>query len=303
MMHASLHAMVQHYSPYQSLNQQSSSLDIDRLASVELHENNYKIISHGCSINITVDQSLGTERLLQYGFPCEGVSTLSERGWHISEEPTMLQDRIVAELSRRIGTIPEEIDIPTLSRKLGVEIPTEDTAFDRKDAYLFREQIKKDIAEHKKDHEEKVAARGYKSNTRMLPPTPPTPTLPETLLNPPTDLSTLAPKTDPRRRVYQIQPSRSPKSITEQTIQWSTASEVFFTPRAVEGPPARRIVVSPLELSESEYLDDKPSLKPEASKSSTQRSVNVKKDKDMKSRMEQQKRIMQILRATGDDRI
>ena len=282
--------MLTHYSPYRSLSHNNSStdesrLDIERLANIELHLNKYKIISYGCSINVSDDQSLGTERLLHYGFPCEGISTLYERGWDKMEPPDILQDRIVAELSTRIGTYPEGVDIPTLSRKLKAEIPTEDTAFDRKAAYLHREGRKRKL--------EAQAQQQYAVTRSSVDP----PSVQE-ISSLPIFESSLS--REPRR-VQQIEETRSSKSILEQTIQWSTSSEVFFVPLAVEGPPPRRIVVSPLELSESEYLDDIPTSSSAESLSSQSKKVN--EEKDMESIMEQQKRIMRTLRASGEDRI
>lgn len=49
-----------------------------------------------------------------------------------------------------------------------------------------------------------------------------------------------------------------PNKVLEQTIQWSTSAEIFFTPHTVEAKDVRRTVVSPRELQDEQYLGDLP---------------------------------------------
>lgn len=282
MMYKSLDSLVNYYSPYSSLRHNEKEernekpLDTARLTAIELHENSYKIISYGCSVNVLDDQSLGTERLLQHGFPCEGISTLTERGWDKKEAPNLVQDRIVAELTRRIGTYPEEVDLAFLSRRLKAEIPTEDTAVDKKTG---REQIKP-----------KVEGRQSPSIEFQIPANFIPITTPTSIIQPP-------------RRIQQISQAapKSSKTILEQTIQWSTSNEVFFVPLTKQEPPPRKMVVSPRDIRESEYLDDIPT--PTKSTHTSTDNSKGKKGKEREVMLEQQKRLMQRLRASGEDRL
>lgn len=103
----------------------------ESLTTMELHENSYKIISYGSSINVYAKQTIGSQRLSRYGLSAPTVTTLQERGWVNKEPINIIQDRFVAEMTKRIGTFPEEVDIPFLARKLKAYIPTADLAKDK----------------------------------------------------------------------------------------------------------------------------------------------------------------------------
>jgi hypothetical protein len=150
MMNSSLTAILAHYLPSSGTQMQSAmampftqphiplsplhsstSSPISNLTTIELHENNYKIISYGCSLNVHESQSIGTRRLSRYGFPAPETSSLAEQGWVDQESISLIQDRFVIEMTRRIGTQPEDVDIAFLSRKLKADVPERDVALDK----------------------------------------------------------------------------------------------------------------------------------------------------------------------------
>jgi hypothetical protein len=135
-----LASLIQHYLPNshsQGISSLGTSVPVDSstlhaLTATELHENKYRVISYGFSLNVYEEQLLGTQRLSRCGLPAPEITTLETAGW-INQEPTrLIQMRLVAELTRRIGLEPEEVDIPFLIRKLKADIPVEDLAKDRK---------------------------------------------------------------------------------------------------------------------------------------------------------------------------
>jgi hypothetical protein len=103
----------------------------ESLTTMELHENNYKVISYGSSINVYAKQTIGSSRLSRYGLSAPKVTTLQERGWVNKEPIYTIQDRFVAEMTKRIGTFPEQVDIHFLAQKLKAYIPTADLAKDK----------------------------------------------------------------------------------------------------------------------------------------------------------------------------
>ena len=129
-----------------------------------------------------------------------------------------------------------------------------------------------------------------------------------------------------------------PRKVLEQTIQWSTSAEIFFTPHTVEAKDTRRTVVSPRELQDEQYLGDLPTEPrshsiilnttesdngadtkasttiEEASLSGDIPEINALENNGSEGAgklggaedqvlKEQQKRVMDRLRASGEDRI
>ena len=136
------------------------------------------------------------------------------------------------------------------------------------------------------------------------------------------------------RRLRDDGPPPPPSKVLEQTIRWSTSSEILFTPQMVETKETRRSVVSPRDLQDEEYLGDLPTeQKPRpilleadnldgtetdkkslAVESSDGRETDGTEDRkseeigkasgaENKMLKEQQERVMQRLRASGEDRI
>src|SRR5579859_479539 len=152
MMNSSLNSMLRHYLPnldhtdYQEEPLPSAQATDEPpspgiapeatnllLASTEIHENNYSIISYGCSINVHEDQSIWTQRLDRCGLQGPQITTLSQQNWQNQESYNLIQTRFVAELSQRVGTYPRDVSIHTLSKKLNCTIPTSDVARDRRE--------------------------------------------------------------------------------------------------------------------------------------------------------------------------
>lgn len=103
----------------------------DHLTNIELHENNYKIISYGCSLNIHDSQILYSNRLSRYCISHNPeITSLQSLNWINPEPPHQIQSRFVAEMAQRIGVYPEPITPALLSKKLKVEIPVVDIAKD-----------------------------------------------------------------------------------------------------------------------------------------------------------------------------
>lgn len=129
-----------------------------------------------------------------------------------------------------------------------------------------------------------------------------------------------------------------PRKVLEQTIQWSTSAEIFFTPHTVEAKDTRRTVVSPRELQDEQYLGDLPTeprshsiiLNTTESDSGADTKLSTRIEEASSSRdipetiawennetdgagqlngaenkvlKEQQKRVINRLRASGEDRI
>src|SRR5277367_56522 len=103
----------------------------DTLTSIELHENKYRIVSYGCSLNIHNDQLIGQSRLSRYGFDTPEISTLTTQSWQNQELTPKIQSRIVSQLSRRLNLTPTPISLDLLSTKLHTTIPIADLAIDR----------------------------------------------------------------------------------------------------------------------------------------------------------------------------
>ena len=143
MMDSTLVSIIEHYLPREVQDSSHPGLVqrrlpttpetqlFNKLASTDLHLNKYRIISYGCSLNIRKDQVLWTRRLTRYGIDSPEITSLDNEGW-ISEPTRFLQSRFVAELSQRIGVLPEPVDTTFLARKLKAQIPTKDRARDRR---------------------------------------------------------------------------------------------------------------------------------------------------------------------------
>lgn len=115
----------------------------DTLASTEIHENKYKIVSYGCSLNVRKDQVTGALRFARYGIEAPETSSLETQEWENPEPDYMIQDRLVAEISRRAGVQPEDAELKFLERKLRTKILTKGKAKDqpkRVDPKFFDEQ-------------------------------------------------------------------------------------------------------------------------------------------------------------------
>lgn len=341
------------------------------LANTELHQNNYKIMSYGCSINVHQDQSIWSQRLARYGLPGPQITTLDQQGWINQESIAMVEGRFVAEMSRRLGTEPKDVSIAFLSKKLKTEIPTEDLAKDRKEHVNLptdEETLMKTVQKASwqspqtaKEHAipfqfNAVSLRGReepKENERVLVPSwgqyvkvasldtarfdtfrwrPKLPSsaagtmsvesipfrkdsLARTLLRKARltnadventgfeqNRNTVTATETPKR-----QPSKPPRTVVEQTIQWSTSSDIFFTPLSAETAQPRRTLLSPRDLRDDEYLGDAPGY-PSSMPSETERvPLDIAEKADIQEKrgnmLAQQKRLMEKLRASGEDRL
>lgn len=143
MMDSTLVSIIEHYLPHEVQDYSHPGLVrkrlsitpetqlFNKLASTDVHLNKYRIISYGCCLNIRKDQVLWARRLTRYGIDTPEITSLDNEGW--TYEPTrFLQSRFVAELSQRIGVLPESVDTAFLARKLKARIPTKDKARDRR---------------------------------------------------------------------------------------------------------------------------------------------------------------------------
>jgi len=114
-----------------TFNIPGSELELfDTLTSIELHEHKYKIISYGCSLNVSNDQLEGQSCLSRYGFDSPQQTTLESQSWQNQEPTSIIHSRIVSQLCRRLDLTPNPVDIPFLASKLHTTIPTEDLSFD-----------------------------------------------------------------------------------------------------------------------------------------------------------------------------
>lgn len=104
---------------------------VDTLTSIELHENKYKIISYGCSLNISNDQLEGQYRLSRFGIDSPEQTTLESKSWQNQEPISIVHSRIVSQLCRRLNLSPNPVDIDFLADKLHTTIPTKDLSQDR----------------------------------------------------------------------------------------------------------------------------------------------------------------------------
>lgn len=347
-----------------------------KMTTLELHENSFKIISYGCSLNITSDQSIGTARLSRYGFPCPDTTSLSEQGWVNQEPLSMIHDRFVSEMSQRIGTIPEDVDIPFLARKFKAEIPERDSAVDKVKRRHPDAVTPEDIVHSIRLAKTQSTGNGVEEVKKRTKWTPrlqfnavslkkeedvlleDDPMLVPSwgqyvrvawqnrrLGQPSKASGQSTPKTGVRSGIQragseiskiaakQTSDEGPPSKVLEQTIQWSTSAEIVFTPHLVETKEVRRTVVSPRELQDDEYLGDlltdaktDPVLWGTARMDASRGdgiSMTVSSDNpeeiileetktedtlrpsgaENKALKEQQKRVMQRLRASGEDRI
>ena len=103
----------------------------DALTSIELHENKYRIISYGCSLNLYNDQLAPHSRLSRYGFPSPGITSLDRQYWQNREPTHTIHSRLVSELSRRLNLTPQPVSISLLAKKLRTTIPEADVAHDK----------------------------------------------------------------------------------------------------------------------------------------------------------------------------
>jgi hypothetical protein len=359
MMQSSLVEMLGHYLPSRGTQLQSAfampfaepqlplssfpSILDESLTTMELHENSYKIISYGSSINVYSNQTVGAQRLLRYGLPTTRITSLQERGWVNKEPIIMIQDRFVAEMSKRIGTVPEVVDIAFLSRKFKSYIPTADLARDRYrrlapdlgdagDGLKDPPDLETDVSLHERsdirrqpleidansllgaddttmDDElfvpswgEYVRSATEARQLRYPEPTPefevtttanvdsestgPTnertlktkaiqveadasssatsekiPPIPEsenTLSDPNTLFASTNIRADMASAEITESLSKPSRSVLEQTIQWSSSSEIIFIPHTTAKAPSRRMVVSPRDVQDHLYLDGSP---------------------------------------------
>jgi hypothetical protein len=351
------------------------------LASTELHENLRRIVSYGCSINVLESQAVGSQRLLRYGMSGPQISTLETEGWSNPEPIEFIQDRLVAEMTRRIGTQPESVDISFLSQRLKTDVPKEDIAKDRKERvnpYLVDEQdLLKSVREatrqitgreklYNMDEvdrsfqfdavslrnrevpivDEKVLVPSWGQYVRVAlnakdvtsPKTARFDTFRSYPKVPPNfiyakpveaavdvkDLSTMdGSQLDKKSSIDTVDgespsdmedtrvslSSRPPGNVVEQTIKWSTSSDVFFTPLSVEkAQPPRRTILSPRDFQESDYLGDLPGDPHTSTARSTNKEVtgavhSRKPVDETKRKMLEQERLLKALRASGEDRI
>jgi len=385
MMDSTLTAMLGHYLPSRGTQLQSAiampftqphiplstlslpSAPSSRLTTLELHENNYKIVSYGCSLNLHEDQSIGTRRLPRYGLAAPDTSSLAEQGWVNQESVSAIQDRFVLELTRRIGTSPRDVDIPFLARKLKAEIPERDVAADKvkrkhphaitADSFIHdirnaKTQGTGASQRYQRDQNSSTPrlqfnAVSLKKEDDVLEDDPllvpswgqyvrvawqtrrlggqcvQIPQIPTTSSQRPS--SKTATQNSIQRAGSEItnfvaQQQREhpppPSKVLEQTIQWSTSNEILFTPHIAETKDTRRTVVSPREILEEDYLGDLPAESKtlpallEASTLARSKAEDIKlKDTvkasgaENKALKEHQKRVMQRLRASGEDRI
>jgi hypothetical protein len=369
--------------PISPLHSPASS-PFSNLTTIELHENSYKIVSYGCSLNVHESQSIGTRRLSRYGFPAPQTTSLSEQGWVNQESIPLLQDRFVSEMTRRIGTQPEEVDIAFLSRRLKTKVPERDMALDkvkrRHPDAISAEDIVEDVRNanskfmgKRVDKKRKATPRlefnavslkkaedGVLEGNPMLVPSwrqyVRVALKTRLLSGPTTSTSKASGQNSSNSKVNfgsEIQRAGSeiaqmatrgrrddgpPRKVLEQTIQWSTSAEIFFTPQTVEVKDTRRTVVSPRELQDEQYLGDLPTeprthsfiletteldgsanntasaTMEEASSSANNPETFISENDEIegtgklagaenKVLKEQHERVMKRLRASGEDRI
>jgi hypothetical protein len=353
------------------------------LATTELHQNHLGIMSYGCNINVTEEQSIGTQRLTRYGLPGPAITTLEKEGWINQESIDMVQDRFVAEMTQRIDLNPEDVDIPFLSRKLKTEIPMQDIAKDRKEKVnpflVDEEDLLKSVRESsvQSTGKEKLynldeQDRSFRFDAVSLRDRP-IPIVDEKVLVPswgqyvrvalkarefasletaPFDTFRSFPKVPPRlvnaisasaemestvvddntivesnagvdvdissssaavsaaeasdAEDTAAQSSGPPRTVVEQTIRWSTSSDIFFTPLAAEKSAPRRTLFSPRDVEDSEYLGEPPATQSISERSSIEAALIAaerRKSEEKRNLLEQRKRLMRKLRASGDDRL
>jgi hypothetical protein len=143
MMDSTLASIIEHYLPHEVQDYSRPGLVrrrlsitpetqlFNKLAITDVHLNKYRIISYGCCLNVRKDQVLWARRLNRYGIDNPEITSLDNEGW--TSEPTrFVQSRFVAELSQRIGVLPESVDTTFLARKLRAQIPIKDKARDRR---------------------------------------------------------------------------------------------------------------------------------------------------------------------------
>jgi hypothetical protein len=143
LMKSALLSVIEHYLPGRLLQRQpiyniptfkipgSESDLLDTLTSIELHENKYRIISYGCSLNLSDDQLIGQSRLSRYGFDTPEITTLTTQSWQNQEPTQHIHSRLVSQLSHRLNLSPTPISSSLLATKLHTTIPKADIAIDR----------------------------------------------------------------------------------------------------------------------------------------------------------------------------
>src|SRR5271170_6257354 len=99
---------------------------LDALTSIELHENKYRIVSYGCSLNLSGDQLVGHSRLSRYGFDTPEITTLTTQSWQNQEPTTHIHSRLVSQLSHRLNLVSTSVSSSLLATKLHTTIPKAD---------------------------------------------------------------------------------------------------------------------------------------------------------------------------------
>jgi len=142
-MKSALSSIIDYYLPHHSSQRDpifkvpafkipGSELDLyEKLTSIELHENKYKVISYGCSLNVSNDHLEGQSRLSRHSFESPEETTLVSQSWQNQEPMSIIHSRLVSELCRRLDITPEPTDIHLLASKLRTTIPREDVSIVR----------------------------------------------------------------------------------------------------------------------------------------------------------------------------
>ena len=131
LMNSSLSSMLAYYLPPTTKSDAVALSESTRnlqslLTHVEVHENLYSIVSHGCTLNVLKDpihaNPYGISQLLPQR------SSLEEETWINRESFPLMVMRFVAEMTGRMKLKVEDVDMPMLQRRLRIDTPIEDTS-------------------------------------------------------------------------------------------------------------------------------------------------------------------------------
>src|SRR5271156_2761392 len=120
-----------HGSMLQKLPTSETSL-FKELTNFEIHENQYKIVSYGCSLNVRKDQVIWTSRLSRYNLTHPKITSLETENWENHERSRKIQQRFVSEMAKVIDVSPTRFkEVKEFSERLKAIIPLADIANDR----------------------------------------------------------------------------------------------------------------------------------------------------------------------------
>jgi hypothetical protein len=131
--------------------------DLASLTRTELRDYPEHIIAHGCSINVTNDQLVGTRRLMRYGFTTDDVSSLESRqplhpyAPNNREGFSGAETRVTEEICRHMYQTPKLFSLPMLAEELKCEFrPLEEYLLKKEDEET-RETERKILTERAKE--------------------------------------------------------------------------------------------------------------------------------------------------------